>query len=161
MSTLTKEQLKENIGAAIGRIPSGVFVATATHDNEQVGMLASWVSQAGFEPARVVVCVSPEREFFRVVQASGTFSLNVLGKNNMNLMKPFSKYAPDQFDGLTVNKTTCGLVLPETVAFMDCKLLEAIPGGDHTILIAEVMDGGLLTDENEPFVHLRKSGFNY
>ena len=51
---------KENIGAAIGRIPSGVFVITAKNSSgEKIGMLGSWVAQAGFEPPCVSVAVAP------------------------------------------------------------------------------------------------------
>jgi hypothetical protein len=41
---------KREIGEALGRIPSGVFIATAEEGSEKVGMLASWVQQAGFDP---------------------------------------------------------------------------------------------------------------
>ena len=43
----------DNIGAALGKIPSGVFIATSSIDGDEVGMLASFVEQAGFNPPTI------------------------------------------------------------------------------------------------------------
>ena len=45
----------ERIGAALGKIPSGVFIATSTQDGEEIGMLASFVEQAGFNPPTITL----------------------------------------------------------------------------------------------------------
>ncbi|MCE3234559.1 MAG: flavoprotein oxygenase family protein [Vampirovibrio sp.] len=157
------EQLanKEGIGAAIGRIPSGVFIITAKRGEQKIGMMGSWVAQAGFEPPCISVAVHPDREIYSAIEQSGSFCVNVLSNENMNLMKAFSRYSPDQFDGVPHTETEYGLALDEAVAVMHCKLKSKCEAADHHLFIGEVVDGTYLNHEEAPMVHLRKSGFNY
>jgi flavin reductase (DIM6/NTAB) family NADH-FMN oxidoreductase RutF len=152
---------KENIGAAIGRIPSGVFVITAKRGEEKIGMLGSWVMQTGFEPPMISVAVNPEREIYAAIEDSQTFSVNVLSNENMNLMKAFSRYSPDQFNDVDMTETEYGVTLNEAVAVMHCRLKSKVEAADHHLFIGEVMDGAYMNHELAPMIHLRKSGFNY
>jgi flavin reductase (DIM6/NTAB) family NADH-FMN oxidoreductase RutF len=152
---------KEQIGAAIGRIPSGVFIVTAKRGSDRFGMLGSWVMQAGFEPPTVSVAVHPDREIYAAIEQAGVFSINVLSNENMNLMKAFSKYSPDQFNEVDYQDTEYGIVLKEAVAVIHCRLKGKYEAADHHLLFGEVMDGDYMNHEQAPMIHLRKSGFNY
>jgi flavin reductase (DIM6/NTAB) family NADH-FMN oxidoreductase RutF len=158
---MEQNSLKEAIGAAIGRIPSGVYIVTAKRGEQKIGMMGSWVAQTGFEPPCVSVAVHPEREIYQAIEASGRFSINVLSNENMNLMKAFSRYSPEQFDGIDFSETEHGIVLNECVAVMHCRLKGKFEGADHHLIIGEVVDGAYMNHELSPMVHLRKSGFNY
>ena len=158
---MTEVANKENIGAAMGRIPSGVFVVTTQHDGQKIGMMASWIAQVGFEPPCITLAVNPDREIFKAIQASKKFSVNVLSGDNLGLMRAFSKYSPDQFDDVKGTETEYGVTLDETVAVMHCRLKDIYPAADHHLVVAEVVDGEYLDHEQAPMVHLRKSGFSY
>lgn len=157
------EQLanKEAIGQAIGRIPSGVFIITAKRGDQKIGMMGSWVAQAGFEPPTISVAVHPDREIYKAIEESGKFSVNVLSNENMNLMKAFSRYSPDQFNEVDHADTESGIVLNEAVAVMHCKFKGKCELSEHHLFIGEVVDGVYMNHEQAPMVHLRKSGFNY
>jgi flavin reductase (DIM6/NTAB) family NADH-FMN oxidoreductase RutF len=162
---------KDAIGAAIGRIPSGVFIITARRGETSgrsgsdtgpyVGMMASWIAQAGFEPPAVSVAIHPDREIYQAILDSGAFCINVISNENMNLMRAFSKYSPDQFKDLDLTDTPCGVTLNESVAVLQCRVTSRHDAGDHHLFIAEVIDGDYLDHEQSPMIHLRKSGFNY
>lgn len=151
----------EGIGQAIGRIPSGVFIVTAQRGEEKMGMMGSWVAQAGFKPPCVSVAIHPDREIYKVIEETGRFSLNVLSNENMNLMKAFSRYSPEQFNEVAHTVSEHGLVLTEAVAVMHCRLLGKSTLSEHHLFLGEVVDGAYLNHEASPMVHLRKSGFNY
>lgn len=152
---------KDNIGAAIGRIPSGVYVITAKRGSEKIGMIGSWVMQAGFEPPCISVAVHPEREIYAAIEETGSFSVNVLSNENMNLMRTFSRYSPDQFNEVPHTDTEWGIMLNDAVAVLHCKLKSKCEASDHHLFIGEVVDGLHIDHEDAPMVHLRKSGFNY
>lgn len=152
---------KNAIGEAIGRIPSGVFVITAQHGGEKYGMMGSWVMQAGFEPPSISVAIHPEREVYKAIQESKSFSVNVLSNENMNLMRAFSRYSPDQFNGVEITESPYGIALSEAVAVMHCELKNIYEVGDHHLFIGEVKEGAYLNHDLSPMIHLRKSGFNY
>lgn len=152
---------KESIGAAIGRIPSGVFIITAKNGEQKIGMMGSWVTQAGFEPPCISVAIHPEREIYAAIENSGRFTVNVLSNENMNLMKAFSRYSPEQFNEVAHTETEHGIALNDAVAVLHCRLKSKHEAADHHLFIGEVVDGAHLDHENTPMIHLRKSGFNY
>lgn len=152
---------KPEVGEAIGRIPSGVFIVTAQHQDKKAGMLASWVMQVGFEPPTISVAVHPERELYHVIQASNTFTVNVISKSHHHLMKAFGHYTPEQFNGLDALETGYGITLNDSIAVMECRVKTVVDESDHHLLIAEVVNGKMLHPDVEPMVHLRKSGFSY
>jgi flavin reductase (DIM6/NTAB) family NADH-FMN oxidoreductase RutF len=149
------------IGAVIGRIPSGVFIVTAREANRNVGLLASWVQQVGFEPPSVCIAIHPDREIYDAIEKSGGFVINVMSDKNTHLMKKFSHYSPEQFDGLGVQEDPAGIILTETVAALSCCLLQKVPVADHHLFIGEVVRGIYLHPDAAPMTHLRPSGFNY
>jgi flavin reductase (DIM6/NTAB) family NADH-FMN oxidoreductase RutF len=154
---------KDAIGAALGRLPSGVFVVTAKRKNngEPVGLMSSWVAQAGFEPLAISVAVHPDREIYNVLKETGQFCLNILSTENMSLLKAFSKYNPGQFKDLETRDVLEGVVLKESVAYLSCRVIGDSTVTDHTIFVAEVIDGEYLDHELSPMIHLRKSGYQY
>ena len=153
---------KEHLGEALGRVTSGVYIITAESKQEKAGMLASWVMQAGFQPPMLSAAMSADRELYQLIQQTGRFTVNVISKQNGPLMKAFSHYQPDQFDQVAWRSTYCGLVLKDSVAYMDCIVKGQVDtGADHRVLVAEIVDGSLLNTDLEPMSHLRKTGFSY
>lgn len=161
MTDVAVNSEKEAIGAAIGRIPSGVFIVTAKRGQEKIGMMGSWVAQIGFEPPRIMVAVHPEREIYKAIQESKGFSVNVLSNENMNLMRTFSKYSPEQFSEVEFSESKYGIALNDAVAVMHCELKDIYEAGDHHLFVGEVKEAAYMNHELAPMIHLRKSGFNY
>lgn len=156
---------KQAIGKAIGRIASGVYVATMNHNGHKDGILLSWVSQAAFEPPMLTVVIKKERTHVMDAMAVGkTFTLNVLSKKNMDMFKNFAKpfaEGMDRFEGMeVVSNADAGPILAKCVAFMNLTVRSTTDAGDHVVLLGEVTNGGIL-NEDEPLVHLRNNGFQY
>ena len=72
----------ERIGAALGKIPSGVFIATSTQDGEEIGMLASFVEQAGFNPPTITVAIGVDRRLNQAVEESNMIGINILAEED-------------------------------------------------------------------------------
>jgi flavin reductase (DIM6/NTAB) family NADH-FMN oxidoreductase RutF len=160
---MTTSTQSETLGPALGKITSGVYVLTTLAGGQKHGLLASWVMQAGFKPPAVTVAVEHDRDVLKVLTPGTKFVLNVVNEGNNDVMKRFSHYQPDQFEGLTLEETEYGIVINDTVAYLACEIKEIWRGpGDHSIVYAEIQDGKLLLNgEQKPFVHLRKNGFSY
>lgn len=151
------------LGKALGKIASGLYVITAQVDGAPIGMLCSFVEQAGFAPPMISVAVGHGRPLTAALEGDGIFGLNVLSKSNTQLMKTFARpNAPDAF-------TTHPLVanrfeLPqfaEAWAFLACKVAGSVQTGDHTVYVAEVLDGTLQHENEEPMIRVRAHGFGY
>src|SRR6266446_4493075 len=84
------------LGQALGRIPSGLYILTVTHEGRSTGMLASWVQQAGFDPPMVTVAIAGQRYVGDWVAASGRFTLNQLPAGSKALIRHFGRgFAPE------------------------------------------------------------------
>ena len=153
----------ERIGAALGKIPSGVFIATSTQDGEEIGMLASFVEQAGVNPPTITVAIGLDRRLNQAVEESNMKGINILAEEDARLMKPFSQQDNrSPFDSLELEDNEYELPqLSDALAFLACKIIGKIEGGDHIIYAAEVIDGVLNDPSRSPMVRVRKNGFQY
>lgn len=155
---------KEEIGRALGKIPSGVGVLTARHGNEESAMLASWFQQAAFDPPMITVAVNRKRPIGAIIAASKTFSLSLFHTNQKDLFAHFAKgFQPgeDPFEGIKVaRKKTKNPILADAMAYLECELVGVTDAGDHSIYLGRIIDGGLLNDSHS-MVHTRRNGFSY
>lgn len=152
------------IAPILGRIPSGLFIVTARSGDQETGMLASWVMQAGFEPPMLTVAVGLKRYVADWLTADAPFAVNVLAADQRKLLSHFGRgFAPGEpaFTGLEVERTPAGLpVLAEALGHLECRVRGHVESGDHRIVLAEIT-AGKLHREAEPLVHVRNNGLKY
>ena len=167
---MTSQETKDAIGQAIGRIPSGVFIFVATKsDNpgQQTGMLASWVQQASFEPPQVTVAVNKSRYLTEWLREGVAVTLNQVPKGDNVLFRHFGKgFEPDvdAFEGVETIAGKTGLpLLTAALSSLEGTVVSGLEAGDHIIYLVEITSAVTHQDsaESEPFVHIRKNGFNY
>ncbi|MDP7557411.1 MAG: flavin reductase family protein [Nitrospinaceae bacterium] len=153
---------KKEVGKALGRIPSGLFIVTAKYEDQEDAVLASWVNQSSFEPPEVTIALAQMRSARLLIEASQSFIVNVLGKETNELMKHFFKsHEGSVFDGLKTRKGIEGIrILSDAVAYLECRLADAVVSGDHVVYFGEVV-GGKMLKGGEPSIHVRDNGFNY
>lgn len=162
--SLTVSDGEASLAAALGRIPSGLFILTARHGSHETGMLASWVQQCSFEPPLVSVAVNRERYLIDWLKPGSAFAVNVLGEGQKELLKHFSKGFPPEvpaFTGLHVLRTDEGATaLKDAHAYLVCEVEARVDAGDHVLVIGKVIAGRVLHDA-KPTVHVRKNGLHY
>ena len=159
------EELKQTVGKALGRIPSGVFILTAAHGGEASAMMASWVQQAAFEPPAVSVAMARGRAIMRLIDGSKKFALSVIPEADTSLMKRYArgvKEGEDPLAGVETFETPGGVpAMKSALAWLECRLVERYDfGGDHDLLVAQVVAGNVL-QEGRAFAHQRGNGFHY
>jgi len=151
--------------AALGRIPSGIFILTVLSDGQATGMLASWVMQAGFEPPSVTVAVKHGRYIADWLSGGSPFVLNLVGEGGNYLIKHFGKgFEPGApaFGGLETQPCSRGVpILQAAIGHLECNPVGHVDSGDHRIFLGEVVGGRFSDPERKPMVHLRKSGQRY
>lgn len=152
------------LAAALGRIPTGLYLVTTATDDGPVGFVGSFVMQLGFEPPTVGVAVGRGRGPLEAIRATGRFALSVLDGPSSGLMGPFfKKYEGGEspFDGLNVEAAPGGSpIFPEALAWLECTVSGEHELGDHVVVFGEVQDGAQAR-AGDPSVHLRKNGLGY
>ena len=63
-----------DVAKSLARIGTGLYVVTASNQDFRSAMVASWVSQASFEPLGLTVAVAKDRAIESLMQASECFA---------------------------------------------------------------------------------------
>ncbi len=159
--------LKTTVGPALGKVPSGLAIATAQHGGERTGFLASWFQQVSFDPPLVAVCVKAGRPIEGLIESSGHFALNILAEGDFASLKRYGKgFEPGvdpwaEMPGELLEGHQAP-IFSHGFAYLVLKHTRTLDvGGDHLIHLGEVMAGGLQNAEAKPYIHVRKDGFSY
>jgi flavin reductase (DIM6/NTAB) family NADH-FMN oxidoreductase RutF len=154
----------ESLAAALGRIPSGLFVLTVRDGDRETGMLASWVQQCSFDPPQVSVAVREGRYVLDWLKNGAAFVVNIIPEGGKALAAHFGKgFEPGEaaFEGLEVRRDgETPPVLVTSHAYLACRVVGRVDAGDHTLVIGRVERGAVLHDA-KPTVHVRKNGLRY
>ena len=155
---------------ALGRVVGSLCVVTARKGEGEAAiggaMVASWVSQASFNPPGFTVAVARERAVESLLHVGDRFALNVLAAGRetgpmRQFLQPFTPGA-NRLAGLELEASPGGQpILPEALAWLEAQVTARMECGDHWILYAEVSHGGLLDPAGTTAVHQRRSGANY
>ncbi|AFY38187.1 flavin reductase domain protein FMN-binding protein [[Leptolyngbya] sp. PCC 7376] len=155
-----------NLEQALGRIVGSLCVITTKQDELSGAMLASWVSQATFNPPGFTVAVAKERAIESLMNTGTDFVINVLQEgNHLGLMKHFLKpFGPgeDRFEGVETTEAENGCqILSDALAYLECKVANRMECGDHWVIYATTDKGQLLQSNGITAIHHRKSGTHY
>jgi flavin reductase (DIM6/NTAB) family NADH-FMN oxidoreductase RutF len=134
---------------ALRMIPYGLFVLTAQgKDGSIAAATVNWVTQASFTPPLVVVGVKADSGAHALIKDAGAFALNILGKGQQ--AAAFAFFKPANRDGSRINGepfhpgSSGAPILDSVPAFVECTLVEILEKGDHSIVVGEVVDAGVV-----------------
>lgn len=155
-----------NVEQAVGRIVGSLCVVTAKQEDVASGMLASWVSQATFNPPGLTIAVAKDRAVESLMYPGGQFVLNILAEGkHLSLMKHFLKPfgpAEDRFTGIATDIADNGSpILSDALAYLECSVNSRMECGDHWVVYAIVNNGKLIETDAVTAIHYRKSGNHY
>ena len=151
---------------AIGRLVGSLSIVTTKKEELAGAMLASWVSQATFNPPGITVAVAKERAIESLLHTGNNFVLNILQEGkHIPLMKHFLKpFSPgeERFEGVETEIATNGCpILKDALAYIECNIANRMECGDHWLLYAVAKSGQLLQFDGVTAIHHRKSGNHY
>jgi flavin reductase (DIM6/NTAB) family NADH-FMN oxidoreductase RutF len=147
---------------AFNALVHGVYVVTTRLGDVVNGMTASWVSQVSLKPLMVMVSIAPSRYSHDLIKKSGIFAINVLDRDQADLGKRFgfkSGRQVDKFAGLEWTTAATGApILVQAFAYLDLKLKDTFPAGDHTLIVGEVVAAKIQHPQTQSLV-FKKSDF--
>jgi flavorubredoxin/flavin reductase (DIM6/NTAB) family NADH-FMN oxidoreductase RutF len=151
---------------AVGRLVGSMCIVTTKKEEVSGAMLASWVSQATFNPPGLTVAVAKDRAIESLLFKGNSFVLNVLPEGKyLPLMKHFLKpFAPgeDRFTDVATSEASNGCpILTDALAYVECQVANRMECGDHWLLYAIAQQGNVLQPDGVTAIHHRKSGTHY
>ena len=123
---------------------SGVCVVTTHSDGLLYGLTVSSFSSLSLDPPLVLVCLANNNRIVGMIEASRGFAVSMLDQSQQAASNYFARPGrlptPD-FTEIEGEWTPSGQpVLQGAMAWMTCELHEALPRGDHTIVVGKVSD---------------------
>jgi len=158
--------LDSDLDKAIGRLSGGLYIITATKGDLNSAMLASWVSQASFEPPGFTIAVAKDRAIESLMQVGDRFVLNILEEGKyQSLMRHFLKrFKPgaDRFAGVKTQTAVNGSpILTDALAYLECEVSSRMECSDHWIVYSKVDLGRVSNPDGLTATHHRKVGNHY
>ena len=138
--------------AAMGMLPTGVTIVTATGPDGPAGATANAVCSLSIDPMLMLACLDRGSRTLLAVQAANRFGVNVLHAGQEEIARGFATKAPvaEKWSGIDWEERDGVPAIDGALAFVACELRDVIAGGDHVIVTGAV--SGLETTSGDPLV---------
>jgi 3-hydroxy-9,10-secoandrosta-1,3,5(10)-triene-9,17-dione monooxygenase reductase component len=138
----------------LGHFASGVTVVTATTAEGPLGFTCQSFSSLSLDPPLVAFAPARSSRTWPRLRAIGRFCVNVLAEGQDAVSQNFARSGDDKFTGVRWTPSAHGSpVLDDVVAWIDGELWAEYDGGDHTIVVARVLDLGAHADRRPLLFH--------
>ena len=147
------------------RFPYGLCGVTVAHGGDEHGMTANWITQASFEPPMVAVAVENTSRTIGMIRDARYFAINLLQEGQRELagkLARSSEQAPHKLKGIKTKPAPASSapIVADALGWIECRLIATLPAGDHTLVLGEVVNGGLEHPDGRPLT-LEGAGFTY
>ncbi len=127
----------------MARLGAAVNIVTTDGPAGRAGFTASAVCSVTDDPPTLLVCMRRNSSTAAAFEANGVLCVNTLAVGQQNLSSIFSGAGDlamaDRFAGTGwITLQTGAPVLEHAVASFDCRIVDAVQKGTHTVLFAEV-----------------------
>lgn len=137
----------------MSRYASGVTVVAAMDEQGMPwGLTASAVSSVSLNPPLVLLCIDKKANTYEPVTKARFFAINVLNRRQDELALLFATRGADKFAGIPFETGVTGApLLPDvSIAMIECRMFAQYDGGDHTIVVGEVVAASV--SEGQPLL---------
>lgn len=117
-------------------------------------MAANSVTSLSLEPPLLLFCPARSSSTWPRIRAAGAFCVNVMAGHHAETTRRFALKDAERFAGVSYADRPTGPGLTDAVAWIECELYDEYEGGDHTIVVARVVDLEAVPDA-EPLVFFR------
>jgi 3-hydroxy-9,10-secoandrosta-1,3,5(10)-triene-9,17-dione monooxygenase reductase component len=138
----------------MGHFASGVTVVTALTADGPAGFTCQSFSSLSLDPPLVAFAPARTSRTWPALRAIGRFCVNVLAEGQDEVSQNFARSGADKFAGVRWSPSAHGSpVLDDVVAWIDGELWAEYDGGDHSIVVARVLDLGADPDRRPLLFH--------
>ena len=129
----------------MGHFATGVTViTTGDRTGAEWGMTANSVTSLSLDPPLVLFALDLRNRMIDQLAATPAFAINILRADQEALSHRFAAPGPKNFAGIEIAYGASGApIFADCLGFLDCEVRERLPGGDHEIVVGNVVGGAL------------------
>jgi len=139
---------------ALHKISYGLYVICSKNNGKINGQIANALFQVTAEPPTIAVSINKQNLTHEYIKNSNFFTFSILSESTpMSFIGNFgfkSGRDIDKFKDVDykLGKAKVPLVLDNTLACIEAKVIDKIDAGTHTVFIGRVEDAEILTEDN-------------
>jgi len=147
----------------MARFATGVTVVTTNLDHTYFGLTVNAFCSISLNPPLVLVSLDLGSQTYASIRRSGVFAVNVLTQEQEPLALRFARkdLSSKTFDDIAirVGETTGVPLFAEALARIECRMAHEYTGGDHALMLGEVVSVDYGDDSlvNEPLLYYRST----
>lgn len=144
--------------------PYGLYAVTVAAEGEGHAMTANWITQAAFEPPMVAVAVENTSKTIEMIRDAHHFAVSVFAAGQRELAGKLgrsSETVADKLKGVRIKPgPVAGTpILVDALGWVECRVVTALPAGDHTLVLGEVVAAGV--EREGQALTMQEAGFKY
>lgn len=153
MVILYREEGRAMDNKVMNQLSYGLFVLTAKDGDKDNGCIVNTAAQVTTTPNRIIVTVNKENYTHDMIKKTGEFNVSVLDESStFDTFQHFgfqSGRDTDKFAEITFARAENGIayLTKECNAYISGKVTDTIDLGTHTMFIADVTEGEVLSDK--------------
>lgn len=145
----------DDLRALLRRFPSGVAVVTVDASGERLGLTVGTFVPLSLEPPLVGVSIAREAALHELLREAGGFAVSLLAAGQEEVAQHFARGVPPiaHWHGIEFREGGRAPLLEGALGWLECKLWDEWPAGDHTFFAGEVL-ACELGDARPPLLYL-------
>ncbi len=135
--------------SVMGHFATGVTIVTALEGDTPVGFTAQSFVSLSIDPPLVAVCPALTSTSWPRIAAADGLCINILGGDQEALCRGFATPGEDKFAGVgwRASPSTGAPLLDGSLAWIDGRIEETYPAGDHEVVTIRVEEVGEATGD--------------
>jgi flavin reductase (DIM6/NTAB) family NADH-FMN oxidoreductase RutF/rubredoxin len=151
------------------KISYGLYVVCSKNDKKINGQIANALFQVTSTPATIAVSINKQNLTHEYIEKSKCLTVSILSEETpLTFIGNFGFKSGQDIDKFKEVKYTLGKnkvpILKEyTLAYLEAKVIDKVDVGTHTIFIANVLNGEILSEDNPmtyEYYHKVKGGYS-
>jgi rubredoxin/flavin reductase (DIM6/NTAB) family NADH-FMN oxidoreductase RutF len=144
---------------AFFKISYGLYAVCSKSGSRLNGYISNTVFQVTAEPAQFAISCSKDNFTTGMIFESRAFSISVLEKDTgSNIIGKFGYHTGKETEKFTdakykTGKTGVPILLDNTIAWFECRVISSFDVGSHILFIGELIDSELCMPDKEPLTY--------
>ena len=142
----------KNLRNVLSKFATGVtIVSTIDDDGKPFGMTVNSFTSVSLEPPLVLWNIGINQPSYDIFLNAKGYSVSILSKDQRDICNLFSSSVDNKFNNIDFVLSDNGFpIIQKSLAWFDCLKWNNYPGGDHQILVGEVIN--FQANENDPLI---------
>ena len=145
----------QELRRVMGHFATGVTVITTKDkDGGPNGLTANAFMSLSLNPPLVIISVDKNATCYSCFEIQNGFTVNFLSEDQEEISRRFATKGADKFSGLKWHAGANGAaVIDGALGFVECRITQCHDGGDHTIVVGEIVN--VAADGDRPLLFFK------